>query len=81
MNRGLVILGPGAAALSPSANEAAADLFAQGIPTVAVARPVTGTGVPDLYPEAVYVFSVLYTPISIFLSLLAFLITGCKRRI
>ncbi|KAL4876110.1 Asparaginase/glutaminase [Aspergillus karnatakaensis] len=51
--KGLVIFGPGAAALSPSANEAAEDLFAKGIPTVAVARPVTGTGVPDLYPNAV----------------------------
>ncbi|KAL2844866.1 Asparaginase/glutaminase [Aspergillus pseudodeflectus] len=57
--KGLVILGPGAAALSPSAKEAAADLFAQGIPTVAVARPVTGTGVPDLYPEAVIFASYL----------------------
>ncbi|KAL4795253.1 Asparaginase/glutaminase [Aspergillus venezuelensis] len=51
--KGLVILGPGAAALSPSAHEAAEDLFDKGIPTVAVPRPVTGTGVPDLYPGAV----------------------------
>ncbi|KAL4938523.1 hypothetical protein BDV06DRAFT_231706 [Aspergillus oleicola] len=51
--KGLIILGPGAAALSPSALEAAEDLFAKGIPTVAVPRPVTGTGVPDLYPGAV----------------------------
>ncbi|RDW74240.1 asparaginase [Aspergillus mulundensis] len=51
--KGLVIFGPGAAALSPSAREAAEGLYAKGIPTVAVARPVTGTGVPDLYPNAV----------------------------
>ncbi|KAL4951560.1 Asparaginase/glutaminase [Aspergillus filifer] len=38
----------------PSALEAAEDLFAKGIPTVAVPRPVTGTGVPDLYPGAVF---------------------------
>ncbi|KXH35129.1 L-asparaginase [Colletotrichum simmondsii] len=46
--KGLVILGPGAAAVSPSARAAAADLLEQrGIPTIAVARPVTGTGVPS----------------------------------
>ncbi|KAF7559138.1 hypothetical protein G7046_g5029 [Stylonectria norvegica] len=44
--KGLVVLGPGAAQLSPSAIAAATDLFSQGIPTIAVARPVTGTGVP-----------------------------------
>ncbi|KAK1539960.1 L-asparaginase [Colletotrichum costaricense] len=49
--KGLVILGPGAAAVSPSARAAAADLLEQrGIPTVAVARPVTGTGVPSPFP-------------------------------
>ncbi|KAK1448111.1 L-asparaginase [Colletotrichum cuscutae] len=49
--RGLVILGPGAAAVSPSARAAAADLLEQrGIPTIAVARPVTGTGVPSPFP-------------------------------
>ncbi|KAL2875105.1 hypothetical protein SGCOL_009677 [Colletotrichum sp. CLE4] len=49
--KGLVILGPGAAAVSPSARAAAADLLEQrGIPTVAVARPVTGTGVPSPVP-------------------------------
>ena len=53
--RGLVIMGPGAAQLSPSAQEAADDLFGKGIPTVAVARPATGTGVPSLYPDSVYV--------------------------
>lgn len=51
--RGLVIMGAGAAQLSPSASAAAADLFSKGIPTVAVARPVTGTGVPSLYPGPV----------------------------
>ncbi|KXH49407.1 L-asparaginase [Colletotrichum nymphaeae SA-01] len=50
--KGLVILGPGAAAVSPSARAAAADLLEQrGIPTIAVARPVTGTGVPSPFPE------------------------------
>ncbi|EMR70592.1 putative l-asparaginase protein [Eutypa lata UCREL1] len=51
--KGLVIMGAGAAQLSPSASAAAADLFSKGIPTVAVARPVTGTGVPSLYPGPV----------------------------
>lgn len=53
--RGLVVLGPGAAQLSPSAQAAAADLFSKGIPTVAVARPVTGTGVPGRFPGPMYV--------------------------
>ena len=52
-NRGLVILGPGAAQLSSEAREAATDLYARGIPTVAVPRPVTGTGVPDRLPGPV----------------------------
>ncbi|KAI6084882.1 Asparaginase/glutaminase [Hypoxylon rubiginosum] len=50
--KGLVILGPGAAAVSPSALAAAKDLYSQGIPTIAVARPVTGTGVPDPTPAS-----------------------------
>ncbi|KAI1378037.1 Asparaginase/glutaminase [Hypoxylon crocopeplum] len=50
--KGLVILGPGAAAVSPSALAAAEDLYSQGIPTIAVARPVTGTGMPNIYPDA-----------------------------
>lgn len=50
--RGLVIMGSGAAQLSPSAITAAADLFKKGIPTVAVARPVTGTGSPAVTPGA-----------------------------
>nr|XP_036574233.1 L-asparaginase [Colletotrichum truncatum]KAF6780630.1 L-asparaginase [Colletotrichum truncatum] len=46
--KGLVIMGPGAASVSPSARAAAADLLQrQGIPTVSVARPVTGSGVPS----------------------------------
>ncbi|KAH7144598.1 Asparaginase/glutaminase [Dactylonectria estremocensis] len=52
--KGLVVLGPGAAQLSPSARLAAEDLFRQGIPTVAVARPVTGTGVPGRFPGSVF---------------------------
>ncbi|KAH9883932.1 Asparaginase/glutaminase [Xylariomycetidae sp. FL2044] len=48
--KGLVILGPGAAQVSPSGQAAAEELYKQGVPTIAVARPVTGTGVPD--PEA-----------------------------
>ncbi|KAI1770807.1 Asparaginase/glutaminase [Hypoxylon cercidicola] len=50
--KGLVILGPGAAATSPSAGAAAADLYSQGIPTIAVARPVAGTGVPEPIPAS-----------------------------
>ncbi|KAI1247360.1 hypothetical protein MGN70_011249 [Eutypa lata] len=57
--KGLVIMGAGAAQLSPSASAAAADLFSKGIPTVAVARPVTGTGVPSLYPGPVFYASYL----------------------
>ncbi|KPM37600.1 hypothetical protein AK830_g8959 [Neonectria ditissima] len=52
--KGLVLLGPGAAQVSPSAAAAAADLFAKGIPIVAVARPVTGTGVPGRFPGAIF---------------------------
>ncbi|KAF9871584.1 hypothetical protein CkaCkLH20_10995 [Colletotrichum karsti] len=49
--KGLVIMGPGAASVSPGASAAAADLLEQqGIPTVAVARPVTGSGVPSPIP-------------------------------
>ncbi|KAI0179027.1 Asparaginase/glutaminase [Hypoxylon sp. FL1284] len=50
--KGLVILGPGAAAVSPSAEAAAEDLYSRGIPTIAVARPVTGTGVPNPIPAS-----------------------------
>lgn len=53
--RGLVILGPGAAQLSPAANKAADELYKKGIPTIAVPRPVTGSGMPDPYPGSVYV--------------------------
>ncbi|KAH7000112.1 Asparaginase/glutaminase [Ilyonectria destructans] len=52
--KGLVVLGPGAAQLSPSAQAVAADLFSKGIPTVAVARPVTGTGVPGRFPGPIF---------------------------
>ncbi|KAI0400279.1 Asparaginase/glutaminase [Xylaria palmicola] len=46
--KGLVMMGAGAAQLSPSARAAAEDLYnSQGIPTVAVTRAATGTGVPD----------------------------------
>ncbi|KZL82267.1 l-asparaginase protein [Colletotrichum incanum] len=44
--KGLVILGPGAASLSPSAAAAAADLFEKGVPTIAAPRPATGAGIP-----------------------------------
>ncbi|UPK96975.1 hypothetical protein LCI18_007910 [Fusarium solani-melongenae] len=52
--KGLVVMGPGAASLSPGAREAAAELFKKGIPTVAVARPTTGTGVPSINPGPVF---------------------------
>ncbi len=45
-------MGSGAAQLSPNAKTAAADLFSKGIPTIAVARPVTGTGAPAVFPGA-----------------------------
>ncbi|KAI8950311.1 Asparaginase/glutaminase [Xylaria longipes] len=45
--KGLVFMGPGAAQLSPSAYDVAVDLYSRGIPTVAVARTVTGTGIPE----------------------------------
>ncbi|KAH6893538.1 Asparaginase/glutaminase [Thelonectria olida] len=52
--KGLVVLGPGAAQLSPSAQAAAAELFESGIPVVAVARPATGTGVPGRFPGSIF---------------------------
>lgn len=52
--KGLVVMGPGAAQLSPSGRAAAADLYTKGIPTVAVARPVSGTGAPGPYPGPVF---------------------------
>ncbi|RYP59852.1 hypothetical protein DL769_008367 [Monosporascus sp. CRB-8-3] len=52
--KGLVIMGAGAAQLSPSATEAAEDLFNKGIPTVAVARPPSGSGVPKIYPGSIF---------------------------
>lgn len=56
-HRGLVILGPGAAQLSTTATAAAAALYAEGIPTISVARPVTGTGMPKPFGGSVYVTS------------------------
>lgn len=41
-------MGSGAASLSPSAREAAAELYKQGIPVVTVTRSVTGTGMPGI---------------------------------
>ncbi|KAF5011887.1 hypothetical protein FDECE_2020 [Fusarium decemcellulare] len=52
--KGLIVMGPGAASLSPSARVAAEELFGKGIPTIAVARPVTGTGVPSITPGSVF---------------------------
>ncbi|ORY01113.1 Asparaginase/glutaminase [Clohesyomyces aquaticus] len=57
--KGLVILGPGAAQLSPNAQAAAKELFARGVPTIAVARPVSGTGVPGPYPGPIFYSSYL----------------------
>ncbi|KAI1741758.1 Asparaginase/glutaminase [Xylaria scruposa] len=51
--KGLVVMGPGAAQLSPSAQDAAADLYNRGIPTVAVQRTVTGTGIPGPVAEPI----------------------------
>ncbi|KAI1758311.1 Asparaginase/glutaminase [Xylaria castorea] len=51
--KGLVVMGPGAAQLSPSAQDAAADLYSRGVPTVAVPRTVTGTGVPGPVAEPI----------------------------
>ncbi|KAI9372866.1 Asparaginase/glutaminase [Aspergillus egyptiacus] len=51
--KGLVVMAPGAASLSPDARDAAEELYAKGIPTVAVQRMIMGTGAPDLYPESV----------------------------
>ncbi|PKS05450.1 hypothetical protein jhhlp_008826 [Lomentospora prolificans] len=50
---GLVVMGPGAASISPSTREAANELYKQGIPTVLVARPVTGSGAPNRVPGSV----------------------------
>ncbi|KAI1500869.1 Asparaginase/glutaminase [Biscogniauxia marginata] len=57
--KGLVILGPGAASLSPSAEAAATDLLQKGIPIITVARPVSGTGVPNPFPEGLIYSSYL----------------------
>jgi hypothetical protein len=46
-------MGPGAAQLSPGGRAAAIELFARGIPVVAVTRAATGPGAPSLYPGPV----------------------------
>ncbi|KAI0186704.1 Asparaginase/glutaminase [Xylaria flabelliformis] len=51
--KSLVVMGPGAAQLSPSAQDAAADLYNRGIPTVAVQRTITGTGIPGPIAEPI----------------------------
>lgn len=43
-------MGPGAASVSPSTKIAAEELYKAGIPTVVVARPVTGSGMPAVFP-------------------------------
>lgn len=53
-------MGPGAASISPSTREAAEALHEEGIPTVLVARPATGSGMPEAVPGS------LYVPISFF---------------
>lgn len=52
--KGLVVFGPGAGSLSPSARAAATELYAQGIPTVVVARPVTGAAPPGIEKGPVF---------------------------
>ncbi|SPO06972.1 related to ASP3-1 - L-asparaginase II [Cephalotrichum gorgonifer] len=52
--KGIVVMGPGAASISPSTKEAGEALFKAGIPTVLVARPVTGTGMPPTYPGPLF---------------------------
>ena len=54
--RGLVVMGPGAGTISPGTAEAAEELYKAGIPTVVVARPVTGTGAPNIFPGSLYVY-------------------------
>lgn len=43
-------MGPGAASISSSTREAADELYKQAIPIVLVARPATGSGVPEAVP-------------------------------
>ncbi|KAI1080535.1 Asparaginase/glutaminase [Whalleya microplaca] len=57
--KGLVIMGAGAAQVSPNGQAVAKELYKQGVPTIAVARPVTGTGVPDPIPETIIYSSYL----------------------
>ncbi|KAH8173125.1 L-asparaginase 2-2 [Sarocladium implicatum] len=51
--KGLVFMGSGAASLSPDARIVADEFYAEGIPTVAVARMGSGTGVPNATPGSV----------------------------
>ncbi|KAM7185803.1 putative L-asparaginase [Rhypophila sp. PSN 637] len=60
--KGIVHMGSGAASLSPSAREAAAELAEKGIPVVTVPRSVTGTGVPTPNPGPVIYASYLGAP-------------------
>ncbi|KAK0668679.1 putative L-asparaginase [Cercophora samala] len=60
--KGIVHMGSGAASLSPSAREAAAELFKQGIPVVTVTRSVTGTGMPGIEKGPVFYASYLQGP-------------------
>ncbi|KAK4683238.1 hypothetical protein QC764_123350 [Podospora pseudoanserina] len=60
--KGIVHMGSGAASLSPSAREAAAELYKQGIPVVTVTRSVTGTGMPGIEKGPVFYASYLQGP-------------------
>ncbi|KAK3314399.1 Asparaginase/glutaminase [Apodospora peruviana] len=60
--KGIIHMGSGAASLSPSAREAAAQLYEQGVPVVTVPRSVTGTGMPSVYPGPIIYASYLGAP-------------------
>ncbi|KAK0712178.1 Asparaginase/glutaminase [Apiosordaria backusii] len=60
--KGIVHMGSGAASLSPSAREAAAELYKQGIPVVTVTRSVTGTDMPGIEKGPVFYASYLQGP-------------------
>ncbi|KAJ2988912.1 hypothetical protein NUW58_g313 [Xylaria curta] len=62
--KGLVVMGPGAAQLSPSAQAAADDLYSQGIPTVAVPRTGTGSGIPDPVAKTIIYASYQIAPLA-----------------
>lgn len=46
-------MGSGAASLSPDARIVAEEFYEQGIPTIAVGRMGSGTGVPNASPGSV----------------------------